>query len=111
MIYRGNGSFRLYEDDGETLAYRNGRYAETEFKLEEKGSMLKFTVNPAEGDLSLISKRRKYIFSFRDVAAADKISVAANGEAIDFTVEKAGKGLSVTVENVISDVGVTVSLV
>ena len=111
LIYRGNGSFRLYEDDSETLAYRNGRYAETEFKLEEKGSMLKFTVNPAEGDLSLIPKRRKYIFSFRDVAAVDKISVAANGEAVDFTVEKAGKGLSVTVENVISDVGVTVSLV
>lgn len=100
LIYRGNGSFKLYEDDGESLAYRDGHYAETEFKLEETGSTLKFTVSPAEGDLTLIPSSRRYVFSFRDVASADKISVAANGETVDFTAEKEENGLSVTVDGV-----------
>lgn len=100
LIYRGNGSFKLYEDDGESLAYRDGHYAETEFKLEETGSTLKFTVSPAEGDLTLIPSSRRYVFSFRDVASADKISVAANGEKVDFTAEKEENGLSVTVDGV-----------
>lgn len=100
LIYRGNGSFKLYEDDGESLAYRDGHYAETEFKLEETGSTLKFTVSPAEGDLTLIPSSRKYVFSFRDVVSADKISVAANGETVDFTAEKDENGLSVTVDGV-----------
>lgn len=100
LIYKGSGSFKLYEDDGESLAYRDGHYAETEFKLEETGSTLKFTVSPAEGDLTLIPSSRRYVFSFRDVASADKISVAANGESVDFTAEKEENGLSVTVDGV-----------
>lgn len=110
LIYRGNGSFKLYEDDGESLAYRDGHYAETEFKLEETGSTLKFTVSPAEGDLTLIPSSRKYVFSFRDVASADKISVAANGETVDFTAEKDENGLSVTVDGVGTNKSVIVTV-
>lgn len=110
LIYRGNGSFKLYEDDGESLAYRDGHYAETEFKLEETGSTLKFTVSPAEGDLTLIPSSRKYVFSFRDVASADKISVVANGETVDFTAEKEENGLSVTVDGVGTNKSVIVTV-
>ena len=110
LIYRGNGSFKLYEDDGESLAYRDGHYAETEFKLEETGSTLKFTVSPAEGDLTLIPSSRRYVFSFRDVASADKISVAANGETVDFTAEKEENGLSVTVDGVGTHKGVIITV-
>ena len=110
LIYKGNGSFKLYEDDGETLSYKDGHCVETEFKLEENVSELKFTVSPADGDLSLIPSGRKYIFSFRDVAAAEKISVVSNGEAVDYTAEKKDGGLSLTVERVSSDKGLSVTL-
>ena len=110
LIYKGNGSFKLYEDDGETLAYKDGHCVETEFKLEENVSELKFTVSPADGDLSLIPSGRKYIFSFRDVAAAEKISVVSNGEAVDYTAEKKNGGLSLTVERVSSDKGIVITL-
>lgn len=110
LIYRGNGSFKLYEDDGESLAYRDGHYAETEFKLEETSSTLKFTVSPAEGDLTLIPSSRRYVFSFRDVVSADKISVAANGETVDFTAEKEENGLSVTVDGVGTNKGVIITV-
>lgn len=110
LIYRGSGSFKLYEDDGESLAYRDGHYAETEFRLEETGSTLKFTVSPAEGDLTLIPNSRRYVFSFRDVASADKISVSANGETVDFTAEKEENGLSVTVDGVGTNKSVIVTV-
>ena len=73
-------------------------------------SELKFTVSPADGDLSLIPSVRKYIFSFRDVAAAEKISVVSNGEAVDYTAEKKDGGLSLTVERVSSDKGIVITL-
>lgn len=105
LIYRGNGRFTLYEDDGETLGYKNGHCAETAFCVEEHEDGLSFTVSPAEGDLSLIPSKRKYIFSFRDVASADKISAFADGESVGFDVKKTDKGLSIAVESVEADKG------
>ena len=110
LIYRGNGSFKLYEDDGESLSYKDGHYAETEFKLEENGDELLFSVYPAEGDLSLIPKSRRYVFSFRDVAFAEKITAVADGREVNFALKKTGRGLAVTVENVESDKGITIVL-
>ena len=100
LIYRGNGRFTLYEDNGETLGYKNGHYAETMFSVEEHEDGLSFTVSPAEGDLSLIPSKRKYIFSFRDVESADKISVKAGGEETKFELLKKYNGISVLVEGV-----------
>ncbi|HAY72613.1 MAG TPA: hypothetical protein DCY31_01960, partial [Ruminococcaceae bacterium] len=84
--------------------------AETEFTLKENGSEIKFTVSPAVGDLSLIPNSRNYAFSFRDVTSADKISAISNGEEVDFTVKKTDVGMCVTVENVDTDKGVTVTV-
>ncbi len=82
LIYRGNGSFRLYEDDGETMNYRNGAFAETQFDVAENGGNIVFTVNPAEGDTSVIPEKRKYILSFRDIADCKNITATVNGEEI-----------------------------
>ena len=57
----------------------------------------------------MIPSVRKYIFSFRDVAA-EKISVVSNGEAVDYTAEKKDGGLSLTVERVSSDKGIVITL-
>jgi alpha-glucosidase (family GH31 glycosyl hydrolase) len=51
-----DNTFELYEDDGETTDYLHGKYAITRFEL--KGS--KFTIHPAEGDLSVIPHTRTY---------------------------------------------------
>ena len=60
--------------------------------------------------MTLIPSSRKYVFSFRDVASADKISVAANGETVDFTAEKEENGLSVTVDGVGTNKSVIVTV-
>ncbi len=84
FIYRGNGKFRLYEDDGETMNYQNGAFVETEFEVAEKNSDVIFTVNPAEGDLSVIPAKRRYTLSFRDITDCENISVTVNGENVPF---------------------------
>lgn len=84
LIYRGNGSFTLYEDDGETMAYKNGAFAETRFDVEEDNNDVIFTINPAEGDLSVIPEKRRYTLSFRDIESSEKIFVTVDGKRVSF---------------------------
>ena len=49
--------FRLYEDDGETLAYQRGAFAETPLRLDWTDREAVFTIGPAEGDRSLVPAR------------------------------------------------------
>lgn len=81
-IYRGNGHFTLYEDDGTTMNYRDGAFAETTFEVTENGGDVTFTVFPAVGDLSVIPQNRTYSFSFKDIAAYEKVIVTVNGKRV-----------------------------
>jgi alpha-glucosidase (family GH31 glycosyl hydrolase) len=58
-----DNEFLLYEDDGETTEYRQGKYAFTRFTLEGD----QFTIHPAEGELSLIPVGRTYRLQLRGV--------------------------------------------
>jgi len=60
-----SNAFRLYEDDGETLAYRDGAYAETPMTLDWTEKSAVFTVGPVEGDTSLVPEKRYWSVEFR----------------------------------------------
>ena len=66
-IWRGNGHFELYEDDGETNAYKRGIYAKTIFDLEEIGDTLRLTVTPPTDSHGLLPEEREMYIIFRDV--------------------------------------------
>ena len=66
-VWRGNGSFALYEDDGATTAYRDGIRAVTRFTVEEKGSELTLTITPPEDSHGLLPEMRQMYIRFRDV--------------------------------------------
>jgi len=53
-----DGSFDLYEDDGETCAYREGRHAITPLRLTRRGGSWLFRYGPVQGDPSLVPARR-----------------------------------------------------
>lgn len=106
LIYRGNGDFTLYEDDGRTLDYRDGKYANTHFSLCEKGNNLIFTVEPAAGDLSVIPDVRDWQFEFRNVADAEKVIV----DGADFMLDKKNGYVTVTVKKLPTSRGVSVRL-
>ncbi len=60
-----SNTFRLYEDDGETLAYRDGAYAETPMTLDWSETSAVFTIRPVEGDISLVPEKRGWSVEFR----------------------------------------------
>jgi alpha-glucosidase (family GH31 glycosyl hydrolase) len=63
-IFPGAGnSFELYEDDGETTDYQRGKYAITTFTLEKNA----FTIQPVNGEISLVSPERTYHIHLRGV--------------------------------------------
>ena len=80
-IWRGNGRYALYEDDGETMAYRQGVYAVTDFRLEEAGDTLRLTITPPEDSHGLLPGKRQMFLRFRDVAEAE---CYVNNEAVVF---------------------------
>ncbi len=86
-IWRGNGSFHLYEDDGETS---RETHAITLLQVEEHNDSIRFTVHAADGDLSILPAERTVYLLFRDVRSA---SVLVNGEPADFD----STGLCVTI--------------
>lgn len=79
LISRGNNTFVLYEDDGETLKYKNGAYCETEFNVRNDYKDLIFTINKSCGDKNVIPSSRNFLLSFIDVKDTDQIKVCING--------------------------------
>lgn len=82
-IFRGNNSFRLYEDDGETNAYKDGNCAITTYEIAESNNNVTFTVSPAEGNCSTLPKRRRYTFIFEDITDAEA-TILVNGKEAAF---------------------------
>ena len=80
LVFRGNSSFTLYEDDGESMNYQDGQFAETVFTVAQSpDGQLDFTISPAQGDLSVIPERRNYTVVFRDIADAASVTITRNG--------------------------------
>ena len=96
LVYRGNNTFTLYEDDGDTLSYRDGAYLKTPFTVSEVGSKLAFAFGKGEGDPSVVPEKREFAIMFKDVVKAD-ISVKINGKSGKFTESSKGGTITVTV--------------
>ncbi|MBQ6872896.1 MAG: DUF5110 domain-containing protein [Clostridia bacterium] len=96
LVYRGNNTFTLYEDDGETLSYRDGEYLKTSFTVCEEGNRVSFRITKAEGVETVVPERRSFVVKFKDITDAD-VSIKVNGREVKGTVSKCGKTLQVTV--------------
>lgn len=92
-VWRGNGSFELYEDDGESYNYRDGRFAITEMEVSQSENTVIFTIHPAWGDTTLLPEKRQMYIRFRDIASAD---VSVNDAVPEALPED---GILVTVDN------------
>ena len=85
-IWRGNGHYELYEDDGETNAYRRGIFAKTEFDLVESGDSLRLTITPPADSKGLLPEQREMVIKFRDVVA-DDVTVKIGSEPVVVEIE------------------------
>lgn len=104
-VYRGNNSFDLYEDDGETGAYKNGEYSVSTMTVSETDGNITFTVKGGK-QLKCIPKSRTYKILFKDVEDFESVSVLINGTE---TPVSYGKGF-VAVENISVEDEISVTL-
>ncbi len=91
LIYRGNNTFTLYEDDGESLSYQNGEYLKTALTVSEDDNKVSFKVAKAEGVSSVAPAERTYVVKFKDIVDG---KVNAN---VDFTASNENGYLEVTI--------------
>ncbi|MBQ2903227.1 MAG: DUF5110 domain-containing protein [Clostridia bacterium] len=109
LIYRGNNTFTLYEDDGETLSYQNGEYLKTVFTVSESGDKVEFSAAKADGVASVAPENRTFIFKFKDIVSADA-AVTVDGNSYDAKIEKIGGTLEITVKaKAVSDIKIILS--
>lgn len=68
--FSGNSSFTLIEDNSKTNY--DEHKAETEFEMTYENNKLTFTINKAQGDLSVIPQKRNYKVIVKDITANGK---------------------------------------
>jgi alpha-glucosidase (family GH31 glycosyl hydrolase) len=72
--------FELYEDDGESLAYQQGRSALTAFTQAWRATEAEFTIDAVRGDVGVVPVKRTYRLIFRGIQPPDRIGVRVNGQ-------------------------------
>lgn len=87
VIFNGNGVYDLYEDDGESMDYRDGHCATRRFEIAEDGNTVTFKMNPYTGDTGVVRERMHYRLSFRNIlpTAAENVKVTAP-DAVQFSI-------------------------
>ncbi|MCQ2470845.1 MAG: DUF5110 domain-containing protein [Clostridia bacterium] len=71
LVFNGNNSFEMYEDDGETNNYLDGEFAFTTFTVSDDGKDLTFTIKI--DDDKKILPYRSYVLSFRNIKSFSRI--------------------------------------
>lgn len=67
VLFNGNGAYDLYEDDGESMAFRDGGYAVRRFEIAESGDAVTFKILPYTGDTGVVRAQMHYRLSFRNI--------------------------------------------
>jgi alpha-glucosidase (family GH31 glycosyl hydrolase) len=86
-IFAGaDGTFTLYEDDGVSMEYENGKYCTTDYVL-QWGAEKVFNILPAQGVVSLIPEIRRYTVLIYGVKEDCITRIVQNGTEISYTGE------------------------
>jgi hypothetical protein len=80
-----DSTFTLYEDDGETNAYRDGQYCLTTFTQKWADNRLEFTVDSPAGDVQLIPAQRTFCLYLHGVRGTASLSVEIDGQRVPVT--------------------------
>ncbi len=71
LIYRGNNSFKLYEDDGESKDYLNNKYSLKEMIVKEDNTTISFTIKANSNKEYDVIYNRNFFLSFKDIIKGD----------------------------------------
>ena len=79
-----DSEFELYEDDGETQAFRGGARAVTRLRAQWGAEAWRITLLPAEGERQVLPARRQVALKLRAIALTSAIQVMVNGAEAAF---------------------------
>jgi hypothetical protein len=79
-----DNTFQLFEDDGETLAYEQGKFSLTAFNLTWQKKKAVFTIQPLKDDARMLSEERLYKLTFHAIEKPEKVEITVNGEGTSF---------------------------
>ena len=94
----GKGSFSLYEDSGDGLAYQGGEGARTALRWREHGRSATFSIGARQGSFPGAKGKRRYVIKVNGIAAPSRVAVRAGGrtrQIRNFTYDKQKRLLSV----------------
>ncbi len=91
--FSGDGEFTLYEDNSKVDYEKHN--AKTRFEMKYENGCVSFTVNAAEGDLTVLPEKRNYLIKFKDLVNSDGGEVT-----LEFTDLPVDSSLTLTKENV-----------
>lgn len=66
LVFTGNGTFRLYDDDGISTDYKKGKFQITDFTVTTEGTDLELTISQVPQDM---------VLSFRNITGAKEITI------------------------------------
>ncbi len=75
-------TFTLYEDDGHSRDYQRGGFCETTIAQRWLGNAMQVTIQPAEGDTTLIPAERSVVLHIHGIAAAVDVRVWVDGAPV-----------------------------
>ena len=78
-----SNNYHLYEDDGISYEYQNGRYLITEIDYNYRASNYTVIIRGVEGDKTVIPQKRTYKLVFRNTKKADNVVVYENEQKIE----------------------------
>ena len=81
-VWRGNGSYELYEDDGQTFSFEKGAYVITKLEATLEADVQRFVITPGEDKQNLLPKMREIYVKFRDIENA---KVYVNGAEVEYS--------------------------
>ena len=94
----GNGSFSLYEDSGDGLAYKSGEGARTELRWSEGRRSKTLAIGARRGSFPGAKGKRRYVLKVHGIAGPSRVAVSAGGrtrQIRNFTYDKQKRLLSV----------------
>ena len=78
-----SNTYHLYEDDGETYEYLNGKYCITEIDYNYRKSNYTLIIRAIEGDTSVIPETRDYRIVFRNTKKSENVVVYENNTVLN----------------------------
>lgn len=98
-----DNTFTMYEDDGNTMSYKDGVCVKTKFDLKNKED-LQFVINRPAGDKELMIKDREYTVVLRNIKDTDSIKVTEDGAEKSFYKYCRNKSVYINVKAVNGEV-------